>query len=238
MKVSAGAGGTEARDWTGILLRMLTGWCDRTPGIDCEVTSTSGDNGPGFSSAELLVNGHGAYGRLLSEHGVHRLSRVSPWGKVAKRHTSFAAVEVIPTLATAPSAGPSRVRIDTYRGSGSGGQHRNKTDSAVRATCLDTGLVAECSSSRSQHRNKETAMRILAARIADRHEQRAAEATAEIRGPRQAADFGTRSRSYVLSPYSMVTDHRSGHKTASADRVLTGNLDDLMAAWAQWRISQ
>lgn len=235
VRISAGAGGTEARDWAGMLLHMISRWCARTPGLSSQ-TLPGSSNKPGAASAELLIEGDGVYGRLRSEHGTHRLSRISPHGRTAKRHTSFAAISVMPV--TEPDDLPvlGKVRIDTYRGSRRGGQHRNKTDSAVRATCLETGLSASCETGRSQHRNKETALAALAARVADLRRSQVESSAAAAGEPAQPADFGTRIRSYTLSPYTMVKDHRSGWKTADAAAMLDGDLDDAMAAWRSWRI--
>lgn len=240
-RITAGAGGIEARDWAGMLLAMYQRWCERREFKLDLLAIAGGDDARSFSTAEFAVVGHGAYGWMQSEHGIHRLSRVSPHGRVKKRHTSFASVEVVPDLNGAGerlAIKEGDLRVDTYRASGPGGQHRNTSDSAVRITHLPTGIVARCHKDRSQHRNKEIAMRSLEAKLVDRERLRAEEEIAGLKGERRSATFGMQSRSYVLHPYQLVKDKRSGHQTGNADSVLDGDLDGFMEAWLAWNASE
>ncbi len=227
--IHAGTGGTDAQDWTEILLRMYLRWADDR-GFTAELVEASPGEEAGLKSATFTVSGENAYGVLKAERGVHRLVRLSPFDQAHRRHTSFAQVIVSPLVPE--SAGveidEADLRIDTYRASGAGGQHVNKTDSAVRITHLPTGIVVQCQNERSQLSNKNTAMRILRSRIVElEQEKREAELAAE-RGAAQDIGFGSQIRSYVLHPYQLVKDHRTGLEEGNAQAVLDGRLDELI----------
>jgi peptide chain release factor 2 len=230
--IHAGTGGTDAQDWAEILLRMYLRWAaDR--GFQTEMLEASPGEEAGLKSTTLIVRGENAYGILKAERGVHRLVRLSPFDQAHRRHTSFAQVIVAPLLADEGEVGidESELRVDTYRASGAGGQHVNKTDSAVRITHLPTGIVVQCQNERSQAANKQTALRILRSRLAEvREEEREAELARE-RGEAQDIGFGSQIRSYVLQPYQMVKDHRTGHEVGNAQGVLDGDLDGFIRAY-------
>jgi peptide chain release factor 2 len=227
--IHAGTGGTDAQDWAEILLRMYLRWAaDR--GFQVELVEASPGEEAGLKSATFTVRGENAYGILKAERGVHRLVRLSPFDQAHRRHTSFAQVIVSPLLPAddAVDIDEGDLRIDTYRASGAGGQHVNKTDSAVRITHVPTGIVVSVQNERSQSANKQTAMRILKSRLAElAEEQRERELAAE-RGQAQQADFGSQIRSYVLHPYQLVKDHRTDHETGNTQAVLDGALDDFI----------
>jgi peptide chain release factor 2 len=227
--ITAGTGGTDAQDWAEMLLRMYLRWtADR--GFQAEVIEASPGEEAGLKSATLTVRGENAYGLFKAERGVHRLVRLSPFDSAHRRHTAFAQVVVAPLLPETDDVeiDESELRIDTYRASGAGGQHVNKTDSAVRITHLPTGIVVQCQNERSQTSNKQTAMRILRSRLAElREEEREAELARE-RGAKVDVGFGSQIRSYVLHPYQMVKDHRTDHETGNAQAVLDGALDDFV----------
>ncbi len=224
--IHAGTGGTDAQDWAEILLRMYLRWAaDR--GFQAELVEASPGEEAGLKSATFTVRGENAYGILKAERGVHRLVRLSPFDQAHRRHTSFAQVIVSPLL---PDDGDTEIdegelRIDTYRASGAGGQHVNKTDSAVRITHLPTGIVVQCQNERSQSANKQTALRILKSRLAEVAEEDRERELAKERGQAQQADFGSQIRSYVLHPYQLVKDHRTEHETGNTQAVLDGDLD-------------
>jgi peptide chain release factor 2 len=230
--IHAGTGGTDAQDWTEMLLRMYLRWAaDR--GLKAELVEASPGEEAGLKSATFTVSGENAYGILKAERGVHRLVRLSPFDQAHRRHTSFAQVIVSPLVPE--SAGieidEADLRIDTYRASGAGGQHVNKTDSAVRITHLSTGIVVQCQNERSQLSNRNTAMRILKSRLVEvEQEKREAELAAE-RGAAQDIGFGSQIRSYVLHPYQLVKDHRTGVEEGNAQGVLDGKLDELIHAY-------
>jgi peptide chain release factor 2 len=230
--IHAGTGGTDAQDWAEILLRMYLRWAaDR--GFQTELIEASPGEEAGLKSATFTVRGENAYGILKAERGVHRLVRLSPFDQAHRRHTSFSQVIVAPLLAdeAAVEIDDSELRIDTYRASGAGGQHVNKTDSAVRLTHLPTGIVVQCQNERSQAANKQTALRILKSRIAElREEEREAELARE-RGEAQDIGFGSQIRSYVLQPYQLVKDHRTGFEVGNAQGVLDGDLDGFIRAY-------
>ena len=231
-RLQAGQGGVEANDWTGMLLRMYARWAS-LHGLHMEITSSAKGSEAGYSSAEFVVVGDHAYGWMRSEHGVHRLARVSPHGNEGKVHTSFSALQVSPLLdemAKTPRLMESDVRVDTYRGSGPGGQHRNVTDSAVRLTHRPTGLVVRCENERSQRRNKDEAMRLLTSKLAALEAESIQRAIDARRAGQPTAGFGSQARSYTLHPYKMVKDHRTGFKTHDADGVLNGEIRPLMEA--------
>jgi peptide chain release factor 2 len=230
--IHSGTGGTDAQDWTEILLRMYLRWAaDR--GFETELIEASPGEEAGLKSATFTVSGENAYGILKAERGVHRLVRLSPFDAAHRRHTSFAQVIVSPFVANdlAVEIDDTELRIDTYRSSGAGGQHVNKTDSAVRITHLPTGIVVQCQNERSQLSNKQTAMRILMSRLVElEQEKREAELAAE-RGAAQDIGFGSQIRSYVLHPYQLVKDHRTGYEEGNAQAVLDGRLDELIHAY-------
>ena len=230
--IHAGAGGTDSQDWAEILLRMYLRWAEGR-GFQTELLEASPGEEAGLKSATFTARGENAYGVFKAERGVHRLVRLSPFDSAHRRHTSFAQVIVSPLLAedAAAEIDEADLRIDTYRASGAGGQHVNKTDSAVRITHLPTGIVVQCQNERSQTSNKQTALRILRSRLAElEQEQREAELARE-RGAVQEADFGSQIRSYVLHPYQLVKDHRTDHEMGNAQGVLDGDLDGFVHAY-------
>jgi peptide chain release factor 2 len=230
--IHAGTGGTDAQDWTEMLLRMYLRWAaDR--GFRAELLEASPGEEAGLKSATFTVAGENAYGILKAERGVHRLVRLSPFDQAHRRHTSFAQVIVSPLVPDSQGVeiDEADLRIDTYRASGAGGQHVNKTDSAVRITHLPTGIVVQCQNERSQLSNKQTAMRILKSRLVElEQEKREAELAAE-RGAAQDIGFGSQIRSYVLHPYQLVKDHRTGFEEGNTQAVLDGRLDELIHAF-------
>ena len=232
VSIHAGTGGTDAQDWAEILLRMYLRWAEER-GLQTELLEASPGEEAGLKSATLTVRGENAYGILKAERGVHRLVRLSPFDQAHRRHTSFAQVIVAPLLADEAEVeiDETELRIDTYRASGAGGQHVNKTDSAVRITHLPTNIVVQCQNERSQAANKQTALRILRSRLAElREEEREAELARE-RGASQDIGFGSQIRSYVLQPYQLVKDHRTGHETGNTQSVLDGDLDGFIRAY-------
>ena len=230
--VHSGTGGTDAQDWAEIMLRMYLRWAtDR--GFETELLEASPGEEAGLKSATFTVSGENAYGTLKAERGVHRLVRLSPFDQAHRRHTSFAQVIVAPLLAEDVDVeiNDEDLRIDTYRASGAGGQHVNKTDSAVRITHLPTGIVVQCQNERSQSSNKQTAMRLLKSRLVERAvEEREAELARE-RGEAQEIGFGSQIRSYVLQPYQLVKDHRTEYEAGNAQGVLDGDLDGFIHAY-------
>ena len=232
LEIHAGTGGTDAQDWAGMLLRMYLRWAaDR--GFETEILEASPGEEAGLKSATVAVRGENAYGTLKAERGVHRLVRLSPFDAAHRRHTAFAQVVVAPLL---PEDAPVEIdeadlRIDTYRASGAGGQHVNKTDSAVRITHLPTGIVVQCQNERSQASNKQTALRILRSRLAELEEERREAELAKERGAAQDIGFGSQIRSYVLHPYQLVKDHRTGYEAGNAQAVLDGDLDGFVRAY-------
>jgi len=229
----AGAGGTESQDWAEMLLRMYLRWCERE-GFGVELDEVLPGEEAGIKSATFIVHGTNTYGLLAVERGVHRLVRMSPFDSASRRHTSFASLDVIPLLDDTAEADldidTKDLRIDTYRASSAGGQHVNKTDSAVRITHLPTGIVAACQNERSQMQNKAVAMRILKARLAERERHQREKQLEEIRGEQRGIDFGSQIRSYVLAPYRMVKDHRTDVEIGDVDRILDGDLSRLIQA--------
>jgi peptide chain release factor 2 len=224
--VHSGAGGTDSQDWAEILLRMYLRWAQRR-GFEVELTEASPGEEAGLKSATFLVRGENAYGLFSAEKGVHRLVRLSPFDAAHRRHTSFALVEVSPLLEDDVDVeiDDGDLRIETYRASGAGGQHVNKTDSAVRITHIPTKTVVQCQNERSQSSNKQTAMKLLKSKLVELEEQRRREELARERGEAQDVAWGSQIRSYVLHPYTMVKDHRTGYEMGDANRVLDGDLD-------------
>jgi len=232
LAIHAGAGGTESQDWAQMLLRMYLRWAERR-GYKAEILDISPGEEAGVKSAVIGVNGDYACGYLKSEHGVHRLVRLSPFDADHARHTSFALVEVMPEAEADVDVKiePDELRVDVFRSSGPGGQHMQKTSSAVRLTHLPTGLVVTCQSERSQHQNKETALRILQARLLDLELVKRDEERARLKGKHIAAGWGNQIRSYVLHPYKMVKDHRTDYQTSDTDAVLDGEVDGFITAY-------
>ena len=232
-RLKAGAGGTEAQAWTETLFRMYERCAERNGLRLVGVSSLKGSEA-GCTQVDFTVEGTHAYGLMRSEHGVHRLSRVSPFGKLGKRQTSFSSVEVVPVLpekSSEVSMSDADVRVDTFRGSGPGGQHRNVTDSAVRVTHIPTGRVTTCQSERSQHQNKQRAMRTLTDTLQGLEDAATLKALRSLAGDKGTAAFGHQIRSYVLHPYRMVKDHRTGHTDHDAAAVLAGEVAPFMHAW-------
>ena len=232
LAVHAGAGGTESQDWAQMLMRMYLRWAERR-GYQAEILDVSLGDEAGIKSAIIGVSGDYAYGYLKSEHGVHRLVRLSPFDADHARHTSFVLVEVMPEAETDVDVKiePDDLRVDAFRSSGPGGQHMQKTSSAVRLTHLPSGLVVTCQSERSQHQNKEIALKILQARLLELELAKREEERAKLKGERIAAGWGNQIRSYVLHPYKMVKDHRTDCQTSDADAVLDGGLDSFITAY-------
>ncbi len=227
--IHAGTGGTDAQDWAEILLRMYLRWASAR-GFQADLVEASPGEEAGLKSATFTVKGENAYGILKAERGVHRLVRLSPFDQAHRRHTSFAQVIVSPLLPEDEDIelDETELRIDTYRASGAGGQHVNKTDSAVRITHLPTGIVVQCQNERSQAANKQTALRILKSRLAELEQEKREQELARERGGAQQADFGSQIRSYVLHPYQLVKDHRTAHETGNTQAVLDGALDEFI----------
>ena len=235
-QIKSGEGGTDSQDWAEMLLRMYRRWAERR-GFDLEVTALSEGTEAGYSSVDFLVRGRGAYGWMRSEHGVHRLVRISPFNNEGKRQTAFTAVDVAPffeDVADEVVIDEKDLRVDTYRSSGAGGQHVNVTDSAVRITHLPTGIVTSCQNERSQHQNKERAMQMLAAKLLNLERKRRSDEIAGIKGEQRKVGFGSQIRSYVMQPYQMVRDQRTRYETPYVDAVLGGDLDPFMESWLRW----
>lgn len=237
LAIHAGAGGTDSQDWAQMLLRMYLRWAERC-GYQTDLLDTSPGEEVGIKSAMLEVKGKYAYGYLKSEHGVHRLIRLSPFDADHARHTSFALVEVLPMAEQEVEIkmSPDELRVDTFRSSGPGGQHMQKTSSAVRITHLLTGMVASCQSQRSQHQNKEIALRVLQARLLEMEMAKRVEERAKLKGEHLSAAWGNQIRSYILHPYKMVKDHRTDYEIGNAAAVLDGELDELMEAYLRSQI--
>jgi peptide chain release factor 2 len=224
--VNAGAGGTDSQDWAEMLLRMYLRWAERR-GFKVEMKEASPGEEAGLKSGTFIARGENAYGLFAAERGVHRLIRISPFDSSARRHTSFAQVEVAPLVEgdVEVEIDDADIRVDTYRASGAGGQHVNKTDSAVRITHLPTGIVVQCQNERSQAQNKAVAMQLLKARLLELKERERAEELAKERGEQKSAEWGSQIRSYFLHPDQRVKDHRTNFEVGNAQRVLDGDLD-------------
>lgn len=232
LELHAGAGGTEAQDWTQMLLRMYGRWAERHGFSVGTVDLLPGDEA-GVKSATLFIRGHNAYGYLKSEKGVHRLVRISPFDSNARRHTSFSACDIMPEIEDAKEVEVNMddVRVDTYRSSGAGGQHINKTSSAVRMTHLPTGIVVQCQNERSQIQNREVCLRMLRAKLFELEEQKKEEERAKLEGVQQKIEWGSQIRSYVFQPYTMVKDHRTNCETGNVQAVMDGELDPFIEAY-------
>ena len=239
LTVNPGSGGLEAQDWTDMLYRMYVRYAEKK---DWKVTilDVVPGEGIGLDKATIQIEGRNAFGMLKSENGVHRLVRISPTDDKKRRHTTFAGVEVLPVLPDdiEVDLNPADVRVDVYRSSGPGGQCVNTTDSAVRLTHLPTNIVVTCQNEKSQLQNKEAAFRVLKAKLYEREEQKRQEELAELRGDRMDNTFGSQIRNYVLYPYQMVKDVRSGVETGNVDAVLDGDLEEFVIGYHKWRVSQ
>ena len=236
LSVQAGAGGTESCDWAAMLLRMYARWAERS-GYSIEVIDRLDGEEAGIKSATVLVKGEWAYGYLRAEAGVHRLVRLSPFDSQNRRQTSFAAVEVSPEIedAEAMEIRAEDLRVDTYRAGGAGGQHVNKTDSAIRLTHIPTGLVVSCQSERSQHKNRNTAMKMLTAKLVARAEAERDATLKGLQGEQTDIGWGHQIRSYVLHPYQMVKDHRTDHETGNTAAVLDGDIQEFIETYLRSR---
>ncbi|QIA26262.1 peptide chain release factor 2 [Thermaerobacter sp. PB12/4term] len=234
-----GAGGTESQDWAQMLWRMYTRWAEDR-GYQVEVLDLLEGEEAGIKSVTFAVRGPNAYGYLRSEHGVHRLVRISPFDAAGRRHTSFASVDVLPDLGDSPEIEirPEDLRIDVFRAGGHGGQHVNKTESAVRIVHLPTGIVATCQNERSQHSNRETAMKILKARLARYYEEQRLKEIAALRGDVGEIAWGNQIRSYVFQPYTLVKDHRTGVEVGNVQAVMDGQLDVFINAYLKWEAAR
>ncbi|MCR5179473.1 MAG: peptide chain release factor 2 [Lachnospiraceae bacterium] len=235
VRLGAGAGGTESCDWCSMLYRMYTRWAERK-GFSVDLLDLQDGDEAGIKSVTFQINGENAYGLLKSEHGVHRLVRISPFNAQGKRQTSFVSCDVMPDIEEDLDIqiNPDDIRIDTYRSSGAGGQHINKTSSAIRITHFPTGIVVTCQNERSQFQNKDKAMQMLKAKLYMLKQEENEQKLGGIRGEVRKTDFGSQIRSYFLQPYTMVSDLRTGKKVSNADGVLDGDLDPFINSYLQW----
>jgi peptide chain release factor 2 len=232
LAIHAGAGGTDSQDWAAMLLRMYLRWAEQS-GFSAELLDSSDGEEAGIKSATVAVDGENAYGYLQAERGVHRLVRLSPFDSAHRRHTSFALVEVLPQVDQSEEVivNPADLRIDTYRSAGAGGQNVQKNETAIRITHLPTGLVVTCQNERSQTQNRENALRVLRARLGELQRQAKEQELAKIKGEHVKAEWGSQIRSYVLHPYQMVKDHRTGHEMGNTAAVLDGEIDGFIDAF-------
>ena len=235
LTLHAGAGGTESCDWASMLCRMYERWADRR-GFDVKVLDSLDGEEAGLKSVTLEISGENVYGYLKSEHGVHRLVRISPFNAAGKRQTSFVSCDVMPDIQQDIDIeiADDDIRIDTYRSSGAGGQHNNKTSSAIRITHFPTGIVVQCQNERSQHMNKDKAMQMLKAKLLLLKEQENLAKESDIRGEVKEIGWGSQIRSYVMQPYTMVKDHRTNAETGNVSAVLDGDIDMFMNAYLKW----
>ena len=232
LEIHPGAGGTEAADWAGMLMRLYGRWIERR-GFESDLMDLQPGDEAGVKSVTLEIRGPYAYGHLKAEAGVHRLVRISPFDANKRRHTSFASVFVYPEVDEIPEVElrEDDLQIDTYKAGGAGGQHVNKTSSAVRITHRPTGITVQCQNERSQMKNKSTAMKVLTARIYDHHKQEERKKMEAVESTKKAIDFGSQIRSYVFQPYTMVKDHRTGHESANVQAVMDGDIDGFIEAF-------
>ena len=239
VSINAGAGGTESCDWASMLLRMYYRWAEKN-GYAIESIDLQAGEEAGVKNTTFMVNGAFAFGYLKSESGVHRLVRISPFDANKRRHTSFASVDVIAEVDDMPEVEvkDADIRIDTYRAGGAGGQHVNKTESAIRITHIATGIIAQCQNERSQHQNKEVAMKVLKARLYERYRRDQEAAMKDLYGEKKDISWGSQIRSYVLHPYTMVKDHRTNVETSDGQGVLDGDLDDFMQAYLKQTVGK
>ncbi len=235
MSIHAGAGGTEAQDWVGILLRMYLRWAE-AKGMKADILDLQPGDEAGTKSVTLMIKGRYAYGYMRSELGIHRLVRISPFDASGRRHTSFASVMVMPELDDSIDVDidDKDLRVDTYRASGAGGQHVNKTDSAIRLTHIPTGTVVQCQNERSQHRNKDMAMKMLVSRLYELEKEKQAAQQEGLHGDKKEIAWGSQIRSYVLQPYRMIKDHRTEVEQGNVDKVLDGGIDVFIKAYLLW----
>jgi peptide chain release factor 2 len=236
LTIHAGAGGTEAQDWVGILLRMYLRWADSN-GFKTKTLDLLPGDEAGVKSVTIMIEGEYVYGYLRSEMGIHRLVRISPFDASGRRHTSFASVFIFPELDDDINVeiNDKDLRIDTYRASGAGGQHVNKTSSAIRITHLPTNIVVQCQNERSQHRNKDTAMKMLKTRLYKREEELQKEEQQELHGDKKEIGWGSQIRSYVMQPYRLIKDHRTNFEVGNVDSVLDGNLGPFIKSYLLWQ---
>ncbi len=236
LTIHAGAGGTEAQDWVDMLLRMYLRWAEEK-GFQTDILDYLPGDEAGVKGVTVLIKGHYAYGYLRSEMGIHRLVRISPFDAGGRRHTSFASVFIFPELDDTIDIDINEkdLRIDTYRASGAGGQHVNKTSSAVRITHLPSGIVVQCQNERSQHRNKDMALKMLRSRLYEREKELQAKEQEDLQGEKKEIGWGSQIRSYVLQPYRMVKDHRTNCEIGNVDSVLNGNLEPFIKAYLLWQ---
>jgi peptide chain release factor 2 len=236
INIHPGAGGTESQDWAEMLLRMYLRWAERH-GMEAVITDRLEGEGAGIKSATVEINGEGAFGLLQSEIGVHRLVRISPFDSNARRHTSFASVFVIPQIEddVKIEIKPEDLRVDVFRASGAGGQHVNRTESAVRMTHLPTGIVVQCQNERSQHKNRAAAIKQLRARLWEHEMDKRRAEERKLEDSKADINFGSQIRSYVLAPYRLIKDHRTKLAVGDVDRVLDGDLDSLIHAYLVWK---
>lgn len=234
MNIHAGAGGTEAQDWADMLFRMYSMYAEKN-GFKLSVLDVLEGDEAGIKNINFIISGENAYGYLKAEKGIHRLVRISPFDSNSRRHTSFASVEVMPELEEGGEieVRPDELKIDTFRSSGAGGQHINKTESAIRITHIPTGIVVSCQTQRSQIQNREVAMKMLLSRLAEKKEREEMEHMAEIKGEIKKIEWGSQIRSYVFCPYTLVKDHRTGYETSDIQSVMNGDIQEFINSYLQ-----
>ena len=236
LTIHAGSGGLDSQDWAGMLYRMYLRWAERE-NFKTSVIDIQSDDEAGIKSATLGINGEFAHGYLKSEKGVHRLVRISPFDAAKRRHTSFASISVYPELSDdfELEIRPEDLKVDTFRSSGAGGQHVNRTDSAVRITHIPTGIITSCQNERSQHMNREVALKVLKSKLYEKAVQEREKELAALVGDKKESSWGSQIRSYVLHPYTLVKDHRTSAETGNVQAVLDGDIDDFIMGWLRWR---